>query len=236
MVKVTILQDDRVCGKTLVKCAHGLSLLVEYDDNYILFDAGLNQDILQYNVEKLNVDLEILDYVVISHPHVDHFGGLPYVGWVSPGTKVYVPYGCLTPIGRLAKQNDLIPVEVYDWTQILDGAYVSKSYNGPPWEHFMVLRSNRGLIVFTGCMHPGVSVLEEFIERFGEDLYCVVGGLHLQSAQIGYVEKTVDKLFNVLNVNKVIPLHCTGGLFIDLVKGRYGDRIIETCCGGVVKL
>lgn len=236
MVKVVVIQDDRDCGKVNVKSAHGLSLLVEYEDKHILFDSGLSSEVVQYNVEKLNVDLELLDLIVISHPHVDHFGGLPHVGWVSPGTRVFTPYGSLNTIGKLAKQNDLIPVEVYDWTKVSDGVYVSKSYNGPPWEHFMVLESSKGLIVFSGCMHPGVRVLEEFTKRFNEDIYCIIGGFHLSNAQVNYVEKTVDKLFNELNVKKVVPLHCSGHLFINLVKGRSGVKVIETCCGGVVEL
>ncbi|MYN43119.1 MBL fold metallo-hydrolase [Duganella sp. FT109W] len=44
-----------------------------------LFDAGGQYQAFADNVRKLNIDLKTLDFVVISHRHGDHTGGLAYV-------------------------------------------------------------------------------------------------------------------------------------------------------------
>ena len=54
---------------------HGLSLYIEDGDKKILFDTGQSEIFLR-NAEKLNINLKEIDYVVISHGHYDHTGGL----------------------------------------------------------------------------------------------------------------------------------------------------------------
>jgi 7,8-dihydropterin-6-yl-methyl-4-(beta-D-ribofuranosyl)aminobenzene 5'-phosphate synthase len=53
----------------------GLSFYIEDDQQKILFDLGLNDTFLK-NAKQLNIGLNDLDYVVVSHGHDDHIGGL----------------------------------------------------------------------------------------------------------------------------------------------------------------
>jgi metal-dependent hydrolase (beta-lactamase superfamily II) len=54
----------------------GYAALVEYGGKRILFDTGNNPDILAQNAKAKGVDLTKLDFVVMSHRHGDHMGGL----------------------------------------------------------------------------------------------------------------------------------------------------------------
>jgi hypothetical protein len=59
----------------------GVSYLVQADDTTILFDLGLNrkdkkEPPLLRNMERLGIDPADIDFVVLSHPHGDHAGGL----------------------------------------------------------------------------------------------------------------------------------------------------------------
>lgn len=56
-------------------CEHGLSLLIEYEGKRILFDTGMTNSFLN-NAKKLNIDLKNIDYLVLSHAHYDHTGGV----------------------------------------------------------------------------------------------------------------------------------------------------------------
>ena len=74
-VKITTLIEDNPGENTALKNEHGLSFFIEKDDLRILFDTGQSGAFL-HNADQMGVDLSSLDYVVISHGHYDHSGGL----------------------------------------------------------------------------------------------------------------------------------------------------------------
>src|SRR5262249_3201231 len=69
----------------------GYAALIEYGGRRILFDTGNNPDILAKNADARGVDLSQLDFVVMSHRHGDHMGGLAYVLKGNPTVKIYAP-------------------------------------------------------------------------------------------------------------------------------------------------
>lgn len=88
--RITILYD--AFGKVAsMKQDWGFAALLEVNGKRILFDTGDNPDILAQNVKAAGVDLTRLDFVVISHRHGDHVGGLTYLLKVNPKVKIYAP-------------------------------------------------------------------------------------------------------------------------------------------------
>jgi 7,8-dihydropterin-6-yl-methyl-4-(beta-D-ribofuranosyl)aminobenzene 5'-phosphate synthase len=88
--QVTVLYD--AFGKTSdMHKDWGYAALVEYGGKRILFDTGNNPDILAHNAKAKGIDLSKLDFVVMSHRHGDHMGGLSYVLKVNPAVKIYAP-------------------------------------------------------------------------------------------------------------------------------------------------
>ena len=69
----------------------GYSALVQIGGKRILFDTGGNSDILARNAKAKGVDLSDLDFVVLSHRHSDHLGGLSYLLRVNPKIRIYAP-------------------------------------------------------------------------------------------------------------------------------------------------
>src|SRR5258708_8585362 len=69
----------------------GYAAFIEYGGKRILFDAGNDPGILANNTKASGVDLSKLDFVIMSHRHGDHMGGLAYVLSVNPGVKIYAP-------------------------------------------------------------------------------------------------------------------------------------------------
>ena len=59
---------------------HGFSVLIRLHYNgkkvSMLFDTGVSADGLIENTKRMGIDLKEIDYVILSHGHYDHFGGL----------------------------------------------------------------------------------------------------------------------------------------------------------------
>jgi 7,8-dihydropterin-6-yl-methyl-4-(beta-D-ribofuranosyl)aminobenzene 5'-phosphate synthase len=88
--QITVLYD--AFGKTPgMQKDWGYAALIEYAGKRILFDTGNNPEILEQNAKARGADLSKLDFVVMSHRHGDHMGGLSYLLKVNPTVKVYAP-------------------------------------------------------------------------------------------------------------------------------------------------
>ncbi|MFA6362713.1 MBL fold metallo-hydrolase [Methanoregula sp.] len=74
-MKVTILMDNTALFDRMFVAEHGFSAYIEAEGKRILFDTGYSGAFLQ-NAEKMKIDLFDLDYIVLSHGHFDHTGGL----------------------------------------------------------------------------------------------------------------------------------------------------------------
>jgi 7,8-dihydropterin-6-yl-methyl-4-(beta-D-ribofuranosyl)aminobenzene 5'-phosphate synthase len=72
---LTVLVDNSAIIDRYFLAEPGLSIFLECGKTKILFDTGYS-DIFLKNAEKMGADLLDLDYVVLSHGHVDHTGGL----------------------------------------------------------------------------------------------------------------------------------------------------------------
>ncbi|NLW49103.1 MAG: MBL fold metallo-hydrolase [Firmicutes bacterium] len=68
---------------------HGLSLYIETTKHQILFDVGASGLFLQ-NAVKLGVNIADVDFLVISHGHNDHGGGLKAFLGENDRAKVYL--------------------------------------------------------------------------------------------------------------------------------------------------
>jgi len=54
----------------------GFSAMIEVDGERILFDAGSRENTVLQNAKELNINLDNIDNIFLSHNHKDHTGGL----------------------------------------------------------------------------------------------------------------------------------------------------------------
>jgi 7,8-dihydropterin-6-yl-methyl-4-(beta-D-ribofuranosyl)aminobenzene 5'-phosphate synthase len=153
--RITILYD--AFGKNAsMKKDWGFSALIEMNGKRILFDAGDNPDILAQNVKTAGVDLTRLDFVVMSHRHGDHVGGLTYLLKVNPNVKIYAPkdgvggiFGSSLPSGFYRKA-DVLPPEM----RYFDGNPPKVTNLGNAWPG-----ANFELIDKTTEVSPGMTLI-----------------------------------------------------------------------------
>ena len=75
MLRITTLIENELDKDQSLNWEHGISYLIQTEGKKILFDTGQSGEFIN-NAKKLDIDLSDLDYVVISHSHYDHSGGL----------------------------------------------------------------------------------------------------------------------------------------------------------------
>ena len=131
--QITVLYDAFGKAAAMQK-DWGYAALIESSGKRILFDTGNNGDILAQNAKAKGIDLSTLDFVVMSHRHGDHMGGLAYLLRVNPPVKIYAPkegfgvYGADLPSTFYRKDDSLLPQERY-----YDGAPPSRRRAGSAW-------------------------------------------------------------------------------------------------------
>lgn len=114
--QITVLYDAFGKDSTMTK-DWGYSALVEINGKRILFDTGDNPEIFAANVKAKGVDLTRIDFVVMSHRHGDHMGGLTYLLSVNPNVKIYAPkenfgvYGFDLP-SKFYRRAESLPTEM----------------------------------------------------------------------------------------------------------------------------
>lgn len=107
-MRIVTLVDNVVNGGGL-QAEHGLSLYIETDGKKILFDTG-QSDCYLLNAQRLGIDIADIDFVVLSHGHYDHTGGLSSFLERNSKARVYAKRGVFDP--KFGDNNRFIGTEI----------------------------------------------------------------------------------------------------------------------------
>ncbi len=103
-------------------------------------------------------------------------------------------------------------------------------------ELVLVLKTDMGLVVLSGCGHRGiVNTVSSVFDYFDEDLYAVIGGTHLVSADEYRLKKTSAKLKKFCP-EKLIFGHCNGFDAICRFKNDFGNKFQTLESGKVINI
>jgi 7,8-dihydropterin-6-yl-methyl-4-(beta-D-ribofuranosyl)aminobenzene 5'-phosphate synthase len=211
----------------------GFSCLVE---GKLLFDTGEKSEYLFNNMKIMNIDISKIDSVVISHDHWDHTGGLWELLEKRKGIDVYSCPGFSQEFkDKIADMHGALK-EADGFTKITDDIYTTGDINhGDIAEQALVVKATKGLVVVTGCSHPGiVRIVEKVKSKFPkEKIGFVFGGFHLfRTTDKREIEEVVNKL-KILGVEKVGPTHCTGDKAQEVFKQVFRDNCVAIKAGEV---
>jgi len=103
-------------------------------------------------------------------------------------------------------------------------------------EQSLAVHTPEGLVLLTGCAHPGVeNIVANARTLTGGDVLLVAGGFHLRSASPTEIDAVVAALVN-LGVRHVAPSHCTGDGARQVFATTFGDRYHPSGVGTVLNL
>jgi metal-dependent hydrolase (beta-lactamase superfamily II)/peptidoglycan/xylan/chitin deacetylase (PgdA/CDA1 family) len=199
----------------------GFSSYLRFGGRTILFDTGNDPSFgegeppasdgppfFASNAGRLGARLDLVDLAIISHRHRDHAGGLKQFRAANPKAAVHVPDPALLeeyPEARLElelRSRELLPGHWLIRTE-------SRELELP--ELSLGLDTPRGLVLVTGCCHPGVeTIVKEARQLTGRPIHLLYGGFHLFPSPPEEVEALGRRLLEEHGVERVAPAHCSG--------------------------
>ena len=218
---VLILYDNTVARAGL-QPEWGFAAQVNFRGHNILFDSGTKPAVLGANMKALGVNPAAFELGVFSHPHQDHLGGLPSVTYLDAfPADVFA-----TAVSLGAK-----PFRIAESRQLSPGVFTTGLVKGEPSEQALVIDTPKGLVVLTGCSHPGVVRMVEGARKLkpSAPVHLVAGGFHMLRDSESQVNASIAKL-RELGVQSILPTHCTGDLATKLFREAFGERCLT---GGV---
>jgi 7,8-dihydropterin-6-yl-methyl-4-(beta-D-ribofuranosyl)aminobenzene 5'-phosphate synthase len=233
-VSIAIIYDNNPY-KMGLETAWGFSCLVKGPAKTILFDTGGDGSLLLRNMKALGIDPKEIDFVFLSHIHKDHVGGLWHVIERNPKVIVYIPESFPDSFKRDVKGHGIKIVEVHRHTKICEGVYSTGELGSDIKEQSLIAQDESGLIVITGCAHPGiVNVVNKAKDILKEDIFLLVGGFHLGGKSKDELEK-IASILKKAGVRNVGSCHCTGDAAREVLEEEYQKNFIKVGVGRVIK-
>jgi len=225
-VRIAVVYDNRSLRGNLSP-AWGFSCLVGDD---LLFDTGGDGSRLLSNMERMGLDVGRIKTVVLSHAHGDHTGGLGALLALNKEIIVYPPRSSSGRFKRQVRARARM-VEVHEPMEIAQDIYTTGEIGRGLVEQALVLTTDQGLVIVTGCAHPGiVEMLHRAKQIGGNGIHLALGGFHLSVVNSRKIGDVIAE-FRRLGVRKVAPCHCTGRRAMEILAAEYGEEFIEAGVG-----
>ncbi len=233
-LKITVLSENVAAYPC--QAEHGLSYLVEYDEP-VLFDTGAS-DLFLKNASKLNISLDQVEKVVLSHGHFDHGNGIKYLKnkIIITHPEVFAQRFSGRTLRNISVDIDKQQVEkenrlIYSKTPVSITEHIIYLGEIPRLFEFeknnhrfyfedrspdliiddsaLAVKTHFGLFVVSGCAHAGICNTIEYARK--------VTGIDNVYGVIGgfHLTEINDQLsetiafFKKLNIKIVMPSHCT---------------------------
>ncbi len=260
----------------------------------VMVDFGYSKEALETNMRLLGIDPQTIDAAVLSHGHLDHYGGFPglfagnfggrsasqrrvplVVGGEETFCERVAMIGNPAPImgtldrAALARAGfDVViresPATVADHafttgkiplnsferaaipTRMRPGIGCSRTALNPAKSALGELPDDAeheiatcyavkdlGLVVIASCSHRGVinSVRQAQAVSGIEKVHAVIGGFHLvRPRTVDEAKRTVAE-FAAINPSYIIPMHCTGEVFITEAMRVMPQKIVRSYVG-----
>jgi 7,8-dihydropterin-6-yl-methyl-4-(beta-D-ribofuranosyl)aminobenzene 5'-phosphate synthase len=219
-----------------LETAWGFAAVIEGLEQTLLFDTGGDGELLLANMARMGIDPGEIDAVFLSHFHGDHTRGLHRFLQRNPKVTVFMPASFPSSFQASTRTSGARAVPIAASRELFARAYSSGPMGQAPEEQALILDTDQGLVIVTGCAHPGiVDVVRGAKRQRGKAIRLLVGGFHLLRQSERRIRETISEL-KALGVAQVAPSHCTGDRATALVRDAWGDDFLEGGCGAIIEI
>lgn len=253
-MKISVLAENNAGPHTPAE--HGLSYLIEYDSRKILFDTG-QSDLFLSNAASMNLSLDGVDMIVLSHGHFDHGNGLEhldgghlichpgcfvkryrksdnsFIGLKKTKEELERKFNLTTSAGPYHITDNIIFLGEIPRLTSFESKTTSFVYeDGTPDfvtdDSAVAMILPDGLFVVTGCGHAGiVNTLEYAVKITGTEEIYGVMGGFHLKEDDRQTDETI-KYLSGENVTYILPSHCTSGAALIRFHSTFGTRTVKT--------
>lgn len=229
----TIVYDDTGAIEG-VRPAPGFACAVRHDDGIGLFDTGGDGELLLGNLTAMGFEPRDFDWILISHDDWDHNGGLGHLLAKSNRARVYLLPKFSDETKATVTDRRATLIELQGAAAIAPGVYSTGPVKGKTVEQSLVLDTPHGLLVVTGCAHPGIAkIVRQAKDTWPGPVDLVLGGFHLGQETPEAVAQIVADL-RAMDVRRVGPTHCSGGTAQRVFHEAFGEAYVECGVGRVI--
>lgn len=246
-MKITILCENAVGKKGASNCLAewGFSAYIQSDKTNILFDTG-HTDVYWKNAVSMGIDLEQSDFVILSHYHWDHIGGLKYHKFnnkkklithpdvlnklpATESNKIINDFEVQTSKTTIEFAKNVFYLGEIPRANDIESGYKNDSM---PDDSAIAIKTSNGTAIITGCSHSGICNICEYAKKItGQNIYAVLGGFHLFEENKDAVEQTIE-YFKKESPKHLYPMHCIDfptqikfHQYLNTIKYSSGDTI-----------
>lgn len=235
-VTITTLFDNYLARDDL-KALWGFSCCIEISGHLLLFDTGSNGRVLMQNARTLQIDLGRTGTLFLSHHHWDHIGGVDSLIELQPDIDLVVPSSLSKHLIRdLRSMTRSVLTVDGEGRRIGDDLYSTGMMGDEVTEQSLIIDTDAGLIVVTGCAHSGiVNIVKKAKALLGKEVLLLLGGFHLMYNDAEEIDEVIGELKKE-GVAYVSPTHCSGDLAIERFRDAYKERFIAGGAGSTIEL
>ena len=261
-MKVTVLTDNLdgakpqagTAGCGIIKGEWGLSHYIEYGDRVVLLDAGLS-GLFAENAILLGIELDKVDYAVLSHAHDDHANGFDTFFEVNSHAPLYVAEGCyencydLTdegykyagiPQGILERHSDRIvranaDMMIDNGIRLAEKMFLktddetgNTSYVPDDFSHeqSLIFEQDDGIVVFNSCSHAGAdNIINEVIQTYPDRRIKAMIGGFHLFNKTDEYVRAFASRLAATGVESIYTGHCTGDQALAILREELGDMV-----------
>jgi 7,8-dihydropterin-6-yl-methyl-4-(beta-D-ribofuranosyl)aminobenzene 5'-phosphate synthase len=231
-----VITFNNSSAESNLKAGPGFSAWIEFKGKVVVFDAGSDYLTLLENLQKLNLDFMKVTDIFISHNHWDHVYGLPGIAGVKNfQVNTFIPKSSVEAIRQQVPRIQYTAIDEFKelypgiWST---GEMYSEFLNTTIAEQSLILETEDGLAVISGCSHAGIETLINRVNaKFpGKTIKLLLGGFHLEKKTPTEIEN-ISGYLKKSGVKTIAPSHCTGDAAIGCFKNDWGDNFIQMFLG-----
>lgn len=249
-MKISILAENNSRIDNYLLAEPAFSLLIEHKDKKILFDVGYS-DVFIKNAKTMNLNLNEITDIVISHGHNDHTGGFKYFNPQNKNIKLTAHAKAfdtkIEPDGTIYNQFiekeeltkkftlNLTSKQYFLTEDLLFLGEIENNLTEDIDDTALVYITQNGLFIITGCSHSGIiNIIKQAKKITGiNKIYGILGGFHLLDKSNEEIEQ-ISQFFAQEKIEYLAPCHCCD-LNSKLILAAK-NKIEDICVGDVINL